>query len=69
MAPFVNRFRKFMNNRCNDERIRRQSSKRKEEIRCYKCGTKDNLFVDCPHSDENDKKEKKNVKIRKISDI
>jgi hypothetical protein len=58
MTLFVRRFGKCLKKKGYVCRRSRSSSKRKEEVRCYKCGSQDHLIADGPKNDDNDKKGK-----------
>lgn len=48
MTLFVRRFGKCLKKKGYVCRRSRSSSKRKEEVRCYKCGSQDHLIADGP---------------------
>ena len=55
MALFVKRFGKFMVKKGYRARRKKSLSKNKEESRrCFKCGSKDHLFAQCPYNSDND---------------
>lgn len=57
MTLFVRRFGKCLKKKGYVCRRSRSSLKRKEEVRCYKCGSQDHLIADGPKNDDNEKKE------------
>jgi hypothetical protein len=55
MALFMNRFGKFMVKKGYCVRIKKSSSKNKEEARmCFKCNSKDHLIAECPYNSDNE---------------
>jgi hypothetical protein len=55
MALFMNRFGKFMVKKGYCVRIKKSSSKNKEEARmCFKCNRKDHLIAECPYNSDNE---------------
>jgi hypothetical protein len=66
MALFIKRFGKFMVKKGYHARIKKSSSKNKEESRrCFKCGSKDYLVAKCPYNSDNDDDDKKSKKDKK----
>ena len=63
MALFVKRFSKFMMKKGYRARRKKSSSRNKDESRrCFKCGSKDHLVVQCPYNSDNDDDCKKSKK-------
>jgi hypothetical protein len=65
MTLFVKKFGKFMVKDYHARRKKSSSKNKEESKRCFKCGSKDHLVVQCPYNSDNDDDKKSKKKDKK----